>query len=129
MKLLAMHEFHDRVQAVQRATRIFGHMTDQDITLAFQAYQEILAETQRPATLTTVDHGGRSPTIIDEIGRPQCPDCHADMMIRRVPENREGIKAQFVCSNKNCDLVLDSPMSPEEIIRDLQATAAKKKEA
>lgn len=127
MKILSRAEFDDRVEAVQRATRIFGELTDGNITLAFQAYQEILAETERELQLNTVDHGGRSPTPVDDIGRPTCPDCGADMMLRRVPDNREGVKAQFLCGNKGCDLVLDSPLSVEEIIEDLKATAAQKK--
>jgi hypothetical protein len=129
MKLLSKEEFDDRVRAVQRATKIFGPLTDQNITLAFQAYQEILAEQERPRQLNTVEHGERSPTIIDDLGRPKCPKCGFDMMIRQVPTNNEGVKAQFVCTNKTCDLVLDSPLSVQEIIQELKMEAERRKNA
>lgn len=70
--------------------------------------------------LNTQVHGNRAPTFLDNFERPKCPDCGADMMIRRVPENDEGVKTQFVCSNKECDLVLDSPLSYSEIVSQLK---------
>jgi len=120
MKVLTQEEFSDRVKAVQRATKIFGHMTDNDITQAFTAYQLVLAETPRRIMLNTQVHGNRAPTFLDNFERPKCPDCGADMMIRRVPPNDEGVNTQFVCSNDNCDTVLDSPMTLQEIISQLK---------
>lgn len=120
MKVLTQEEFSDRTQAIQRALKIFGHMTDNDITRAFTAYQLVLAETPRRIMLNTQVHGNRAPTFLDNFERPKCPDCGADMMIRRVPENDEGVKTQFVCSNKECDLVLDSPLSYSEIVSQLK---------
>ena len=123
MKLMPYQEFEDRVQALQRARRIFGELTGNNITKAFEAYQEILAETERPAQLTTAEHGSRAPTIVDAYGRPKCPDCGSDMFIRRVPPNPEDIKAQLVCENEDCDLVLDSMMTLEAIVQELKENA------
>jgi len=121
MKILSEEEFADRCQAVNEALQIFGHMTDNDITRAFMAYQLVLAERGRKAMLTTEKHGNRAPTFLDQYERPKCPDCGADMMIRRVPENDENVKAQFVCSNPECDLVLDSPKTIQEITQELES--------
>jgi len=129
MKVLTHTEFSDRVQAVQRATQIFGHMTDNDITKAFTAYQLVLAETPRRIMLNTQTHGNRAPTILDQYERPKCPDCGADMMIRRVPPNDEGVNTQFVCSNDACDTVLDSPMTLQEIIQELEQEKKEKENA
>jgi len=126
MKRLTLEEFTGRTQAIQRAMRIFGHMTDNDITRAFTAYQLVLAETPRKIMLNTEAHGNRSPTIFDRYERQKCPECGADMMIRRVPPNDEGIKAQFVCSNNACDVVLDSPMTMEEIRQELEQEKQRK---
>jgi len=119
MKLLSEEEFADRCKAVNEALQIFGHMTDNDITRAFQAYQLVLAERGRKALLTTEKHGSRAPTIMDQYERPKCPDCGADMMIRRVPANDERVNSQFVCSNESCDTVLDSQMTIQEIMQEL----------
>lgn len=120
MKKLSYTEFADRCGAIQRAMQIFGHMTENDITRAFAAYQLVLAETPRPIMLDTETHGNRAQTILDKYERPKCPDCGADLMIRRVPPNDEGVNTQFVCSNDNCDTVLDSPMTLQEIIQQLE---------
>lgn len=120
MKLMTRDEFDRRSKQVQEALRVFGHMTDHDLTKAFEAYQEILAEERQPIMINTATHGNRAPTIIDELGRPKCPECGSGLMVRRVPPNQEGVRAQFVCENPRCDVVLDSPYSLEEIIADLR---------
>ena len=123
---LTHEEFSERTKAINRALKIFGHMTDNDITRAFTAYQLVLAETPRPIFLNTEKHGSRSPTILDKYERPKCPDCGADMMIRRVPPNDEGVNTQFVCSNDACDTVLDSEMTLQEIINELEQEKQRK---
>jgi len=120
MKLLSEEEFADRCNAVNEALQIFGHMTNNDITRAFMAYQLILAERGRKAMLTTEKHGNRAPTFLDQYERPKCPVCGEGMMIRRVPTNDEGINSQFVCSNEACDTVLDSEMTVQEIMQELE---------
>lgn len=120
MQLLTIVEFADRCRAVQEALQIFGHMTDNDITRAFQAYQDILAGQTMPVQHNTRDHGRRAPTVLDAMGRPHCPDCDSEMMLRRVPPNAEGVKTQFICSNKNCDLVLDSVLTFEEVLNEMR---------
>jgi predicted RNA-binding Zn-ribbon protein involved in translation (DUF1610 family) len=120
MKKMSHREFSDRCTAIQEAMQIFGHMTDNDITRAFTAYQQILAKKERMIFLNSKDHGNRPLTPLDNYDRPKCPDCGSDMMIRAVPPNDEGVKAQFVCINRECDLVLDSPMSLQQIIQELE---------
>ena len=109
MKKLIIEEFEDRVKAIQRARKIFieSDLT-RNITTAFELYQEIFAEREREIFLSTQVYGNRPLTSMDKYERPKCPDCNSDMMFRQVPENKEGIKTQLVCSSEGCQTVLNS---------------------
>ncbi len=115
MRKLTYEEFQDRLAAEQRARRIFIHMTDNDISKAFEAYQAILAETQRPIVVPAEAMRGMTGSEFDGLKhRPKCPECGIDMNLRAVPPNLEGIRSQLVCSNPQCPVVLDSEMTIPE---------------
>jgi hypothetical protein len=112
MKSITREEFFERMHAIQRARRIFfdSGLTN-NITTAFQIYQEVFAEREREIFLSTVVFSDMVPSLseyIDKYERPKCPDCNTDMQFRRLNENPEGIKVQLVCSNESCDTVLNS---------------------
>jgi hypothetical protein len=117
MKKLTAKEFHDRLQAINRAMNIFSHMTDNDVTRAFTAYQEILAETDRQIMVTTTQVSAMTGSKFDDLVRPLCPECGYEMNFRQVPPNPENVKSQLVCSNVNCDTVLDSEKTVTEWLR------------
>ena len=108
MQKLTLAEFQDRLNALNRAKRIFSHMTDNDITQAFIAYQEVLSETDRPFTIRAQTISDFKETALDTVIKPSCPICGNMMNFRIVPKNDEGINSQLVCTNPNCDTVLDS---------------------
>jgi len=114
MRELTHEEFTDRTMAIIRAEKIFidSGITN-NITVAFQLYQYVCAEREREIFLSTNRYGTKPRTVMDRYERPQCPDCKYDMQFRVVPENDEGIKVQLVCSNKDCDTVLNSIESIE----------------
>lgn len=107
MKNLTQEEFNSRIRDVQRSWKIFKHLTANNLTNAFLAYQEILAKDKKEMLDSDI-HGARPRTPIDNFERPKCPDCGTDMMFRQVPENEEGILIQLVCENNLCDTVLNS---------------------
>ncbi len=111
MKRLTAEEFQDRLQAFNRATKIFGHLTDQNITKAFEAYQAILAEQEREIHMDIRRMQGMTGSEMDNYERPKCPDCGSDMGFRIIPPNDEGINTQLVCLNVDCDTVLDSELT------------------
>ena len=119
MKELTLEEYRDRLEAVNRAMKIFGELTDNNITKSFQAYQLIFAEREREIFLTTMN-GRRSRTIMDKYERPQCPDCGSDMRFRSLNENEENVNTQLVCSNPQCDTVLNSDMTLEDWMKILK---------
>jgi hypothetical protein len=111
MKRLTKEEFQDRLQAIQRAMRIFSHMTDNDMTRAFTAYQEILAEVDRPIQVPLKSTLGFTGSAFDEFTKPICPDCNSPMNIRLLPPNNgTNVMSQLVCSNNSCDVVYDSSL-------------------
>lgn len=120
MHRLSEAEFRDRVQAVARARGIFikSGLTDH-IGHAFELYQIILAETERPLTLDTGSAGNRQRTYFDKYERPKCPDCGFDLLIRPVRHNPEGIQFQLVCSNPKHDLILNPPMTLADFEKEL----------
>jgi hypothetical protein len=108
LKELTEEEVADRAGALQRAEKIFSHMTNADITKAFKAYQAIFAEREREIFLSSHVHGRRPRTLMDKWERPKCPDCGSNMLFRVVPENNAGTKTQLVCESPKCDTVLNS---------------------
>jgi hypothetical protein len=115
MNKLTREEFEDRIGAIQRASRIFieSGLTN-NITTAFRIYQEVLSDREREIELSTQAQGNRPRTHMDDYERPECPDCGADMLFRGVPKNANKIQTQLVCSNPECDLVLNSEKSIPE---------------
>ncbi len=106
MKELTQEAFEDRIGALERARRIFPDVIN--ITERFKLYQEVFAEREREIFISTQMYGNRPRTMMDRYEREKCPDCGSDMMFRQIPENPEGVKTQLVCSNKECDTVLNS---------------------
>lgn len=115
MRKLTYDEFQDRLMAEQRAKHIFLHMTGGDVAKAFEAYQDILAETQRPVIVPAASMQGMTGSEFDGLRhRPKCPVCGMDMNLRSVPSNLEGIRSQLVCADPKCDVVLDSKLTISE---------------
>jgi len=107
MRELTPEEFSDRMLAIQRARHIFIEtgLTD-NITHAFQAYQSIFAERERQIFLA-INQDNRYKSPMDKFERPLCPTCGSNMRFRQLPENEQGYKMQLICSNGQCDVVLN----------------------
>lgn len=120
MNKLTKEEFQDRVEAMARARKIFIELTDHNISNAFIAYQEILAEKDRAIVLDSRKAGNRNMTQFDAYIRPKCPDCNSVMNFRQTGSNEDGIKTQLVCSNRDCDTVLNSELSIDEWMTELE---------
>ena len=117
MKNLTLEEFEDRVNALNRARKIFNNLTGNNISASFEAYQEILAEQKRDVR-TLVDKGNRPKNILDYYNRPECPDCGAEMQIRPLPKNEDNVKTQLVCTK--CNTLLNSDMTLDEWLKELR---------
>lgn len=99
MKRMEKQEFIDRHLAVARAKRMYWPHLTNNITLAFNIYQTILAEQERDLFIT---NSTRRQTLIDGYVRPKCPECdfNLGLEIINTPKgraNRYGWKTVWRC--------------------------------
>jgi len=111
MRKLTYEEFQMRLRELDRARHIFSNLTDNNITKAFEAYQEILMEDKMPVGIPAESVRGMTGSVFDSLPRPKCPICGMSMYIRGVPPNKDHIQSQLVCVEPKCDTVLDSELS------------------
>lgn len=124
MKKLTRIEFQDRVLAVARARKIFIHSgLTNNITKAFELYQEVLAEQERPLTLES-DFMNHHPTLLDEFIAPKCPDCGLNLRLRRIdiPKGKQNVfgwRSAWLCLGPECihEEYMETPV--EEILATL----------
>jgi len=109
MNVLTEKEFLERAMAMQRARKIFIESgLTKNISNAFEAYQELLAETARARKVNKFQLGPLGRGLFDDATRPLCPECGSICYFRRVPKNKKGILTQLVCSRSNCQVVVNS---------------------
>lgn len=111
MKKLSREEFNDRMLALAKAKKIFidSGMTN-NITVAFDLYQDVLAERERPLQLDSREQAADQrpsfgpPKIIIpvdvELEKPTCPDCDEVLALREAmdDEKKEGYLSAWVCN-------------------------------
>jgi hypothetical protein len=120
MKKLTTEEFNTRTTEILKASRIFGHITDGNITKAFEIYQEILGEEQLPVFISSVVGGNKAPTFLDGYDRPKCPECGKDMRMRigaKDPAGKEW-KTSWACTD--CMSEYYSDKTPMEWMKELE---------
>lgn len=135
MKKLTREEFVDRMQALADAKGIFiDSGITKNITIAFQFYQDLLAEKERPLQLDSKkdqvsDVMAETPSSITismdvELERPQCPDCGEFLHLRQATEDeeKEGFRSAWIC--KKCRYEGLSDKSPMRWIRELPEKGA-----
>ena len=95
MKQVDFQAFHDKAAAIARARRIFiPHFTN-NITFAYELYQEMLAEHQRQVRVNTLSAGHQPPSVIDQLGRLTCLKCDTPMALRILSNGK--FKTQWEC--------------------------------
>lgn len=107
MKKIGQEEFHDRIGAIIRARKIFIPHLTKNITIAFELYQEVLAEQKRMRFLTVATGGRLPPSQLDQYERPLCPQCKEPLYLRVINEpkgrgNRKGWKTCWICMKPQC---------------------------
>jgi hypothetical protein len=116
MKRMSKEDFADRVMALERARRIFieSGLTN-NISIAFEAYQAILAESDRQLQVANDQIDGRFGSVLDEYERPECPACGRPMLLQifKATEDRPETTRLF-CSFAKCDTAFDSDKTLDE---------------
>ena len=125
MKRISFDKFQDRTKAIVKARKIFIPHFTKNITVAFELYQEVLAEQERDRFLTTVTGGRVSMTWLDQYERPNCPSCEEPLYLRiiNIPkgkQNRRGWKTCWECLGPNCTHEEYSKKSVNEWVKRLK---------
>uniref|UniRef100_A0A6M3KIL3 Uncharacterized protein n=1 Tax=viral metagenome TaxID=1070528 RepID=A0A6M3KIL3_9ZZZZ len=107
MNKLSKEEFIDRITSIAEARKIFIPHITKNITIAFQLYQEILADKERSLFLKSINSGNRMQTILDKYERPKCPKCKEYLRLRLISiprgiKNKFGYKSCWMCDNTDC---------------------------
>ena len=101
MKDLSREEFQERTEEVARARKIFIPHFTKNISIAFELYQEVLAEEKKEVFLRSKTAGARMPTVLDLFERPACPDCGTELRLKVLlpqgPQNLYGFKTLWFC--------------------------------
>jgi len=107
MKELSEREFQKRLHQVRDAQRIFGHMTEQNISLAYRIYRDIFDEKDLPEVLTYRTAGKFHTFSLRPYKRPKCPLCGSALHLRRIgvrqgKANVHGYKSCWECTKDDC---------------------------
>ena len=119
MKKLTYSEFSQRTVEIAKAKKIFMPHITNNITTAFEIYQEILAEEAMQTMISTLQGGQREPSFFDMFERPKCPECGTDMRLRIDTTDADGKHwpTAWVCSK--CLAEYYSEKTPQEWVEEL----------
>jgi hypothetical protein len=90
MKTMTFDEFSKRVNEVAKARKIFIPTVTNNISMAFDLYQEVLAEEKMEVFVTTAMGGNRSLEPMDDFETPKCPECQSSMRMRVMAKDADG---------------------------------------
>jgi len=108
-------EYQNRLKVIARAMQLYGEQAGGNINKAL----ELLNEPDFEISIPVERFQGLTGSEFDRYEHIECPDCGAIMNLRFVPKNEEGINSQSVCSNPDCDTVLDSGLTIDDWRREL----------
>lgn len=123
MKKLTYDQFKERTLEVSKARKIFidSGLTN-NITKAFELYQEIVASERMDVLTSSVTSGNKPQTVIDKFERPLCPKCSTGLQLGSINTGPGdniggGYKSQWYCVN--CEYESYSKDTVSEVITKL----------
>lgn len=105
MKKMTKEEFLDRVTTVAWARKIFIPHVTRNVSIAFELYQEVLAEKERIIKLSKVRTRDFGPLGTKQ--RPLCPKCGNELFLRIIdtPQGKQNVfgwRTCWVCEMAEC---------------------------
>lgn len=118
-------EFQRRMRQIRNARKIFAHMTDNNISVAYQLYREVFEEKDLPELLSFKKAGRKHHIVMSKYERHRCPKCNRPMMLRHIckPQGREnlyGYRSVWECINENCYYERYSKLNVKQQVRRLK---------
>ena len=120
MKKLTFEEFNKRTQEVAKAHKIFSNLTNDNISVSFAIYQEVLGEEQMEVFISTAEGGNRTMTALDDYERPRCPECNTELRLKLNPIDSDGKpwKTAWMCTQ--CQAEFYSEKTVPELMAELK---------
>jgi len=120
MKKLTFEEFTKRTHEIAKAHKIFNNLTDDNISISFAMYQEILAEEKMEVFISTAEGGNRPMSFVDDFERPKCPECDTELRLRLNPMDADGKpwNTAWVCTQ--CQAEFYSNKTVPELMEELK---------
>ena len=121
---MTFEEFSKRTTEIAKANKIFGNLTDNNISISFAIYQEILAEETMEVFVSTAAGGNRAPTPMDAHVRPKCPECDVDLRLKIGPIDADGKRWETAWVCTKCLAEFYSEKTVDEWMKELDNVPA-----
>lgn len=121
MKKISYDEFSKRVNAVNKAARIFKPLTD-NVSEAFNIYQQVLAEEEElmAVMVSTKEFGSEPVRPLDDFERPQCPECSSWLYLKNGAIDDNGKRWATAWSCQKCKAEFYSEKTTSEWMSELK---------
>jgi len=99
MEKMNYDEFHNRMKEVTKARKIFIPHITKNISIAFELYQEVLAEEKMEVFISTLEGGNKPMTMFDDFERPRCEECDSELglKVNAIDEKGKNHPTAWVC--------------------------------
>jgi hypothetical protein len=119
MNIMDYKEFSNRLKEVAKARKIFiPHITN-NISVAFELYQEVLADEKREVFISTAIGGNEPKTPMHDYERPRCPEDDKALYLKIMVPDKNGKIWNTAWYCKVCGSEFYSDKEAEDWIREL----------
>ena len=131
MIVLERIEFQKRLKELVKARKIFIPHLTKSINIAFEIYQELLAEQELEQFMGNMNtHVGIPLKFYQKYIVPNCPECESRLHLRAIrckpgAANKNGWKTAWYCDHGDCIYEQYSKKTPTEWMEELKKGARK----
>lgn len=125
MERMEYKDFQRRMEEVAKARKIFIPHVTKNISIAFELYQEVLAQEKMEVFISTKQGGNKPMTPFDDVVRPRCEDCDTELRLKTNIVDADGKKypTSWVCTE--CGREEYSNKSTQEWLEELKIETGK----
>jgi hypothetical protein len=120
MKAINYEEFTNRIKEVAKARKIFIPSITNNISVAFDLYQEVLAEEKRDVFISTAIGGNEPQTPMHDFERPKCPDDDKALYLKVMALDKNGKMWNTAWYCKTCGSEFYSDKTTGDWVKELE---------
>ncbi len=100
MERMNFEEFQKRMKEVAKARKIFIPHITKNISIAFELYQQVLAEEKMEVFISTAQGSNKPMTPIDDFIRPRCEECDSELRLKvnAIDEKGKSHSTSWICT-------------------------------